>query len=164
MSSENGNRERAAVALDALRQSGSLRLQVGGASMLPALWPGDAVEIVRCSLAEVQPGEIVLAFREDRFFLHRLIARSGVSSFVARGDAMPNSDPVSPASALLGRVVQVVRLGRAAPVSSRLRPLDRGLGLLFCYCSPARRIALGLHRRRLARGPDSGAFTESARV
>jgi hypothetical protein len=162
--SESGNGERAAVAVDALRLSGSLRLQVGGASMLPALWPGDTVEIARCSLADVQPGEIILAFREGRFFLHRFLVRSGDSGFVARGDSMPNSDPVSPASALLGRVVQVVRSGHAAPFSFRLRPLDRALGMLFCYCGPARRAALRRHSRRLARGPDSGAFTESVHI
>jgi len=162
--SEIGNRERASVAVDALRQSGALRLQVEGASMLPALWPGDAVDIARCSLADVHPGEIVLAFREGRFFLHRFLARSGGSGFVARGDSMPNSDPVSPASALLGRVVQVVRSGHAVPFSSRLRPLDRALGVLFCHCGPARRVVLGLHRRRLARGPDSGEFMESAQL
>jgi hypothetical protein len=132
--------------------------------MLPALWPGDEVEIARCSLADVHPGEIVLAFREGRFFLHRFLARSGDSGFVARGDAMPNSDPVSPASTLLGRVVQVVRSGHAASPSSRLRPLDRALGLLFCYCGSARRVALGIHRRRLAQGADSNVFSESAQV
>ncbi len=162
--SERGNRERAAVAVDALRQSGSLRLQVGGASMLPALWPGDTVEIARCSLADVRPGEIILAYRDGRFFLHRFVARSGASGFVARGDSMPNSDPGYPANALLGKVVQVVRSGHAASLSSRLRPFDRALGMLFCYCGPARRVALGLHRRRLARGPDSGAFAESAQI
>jgi hypothetical protein len=162
--SESGNRARAALAVDALRQSGSLRLQVQGASMLPALWPGDEVEIARCSLSDAHPGEIVLAFREGRFFLHRLRARFRASGFVARGDSMPNSDPVFPADAFLGRVVRVVRSGHAVPISSRLRPLDRALGILFCYCGPARRVVLRLHSRRLAGVPDSGAFAESPQV
>ena len=43
--------------------------------MLPALWPGDVVEIASCSLEDVRPGEIVLARREGRLFLHRLVGR-----------------------------------------------------------------------------------------
>ena len=36
--------QREALAVEALRLTGRLRLQVRGESMLPALWPGDVVE------------------------------------------------------------------------------------------------------------------------
>ena len=144
--SQSDSPDRALLAADALRLSGHLRLQVRGASMLPTLWPGDLVEIASCSLADVCPGEIVLTLRDGRFFLHRFITRSGTESFVARGDAMPNSDPPFPAVAFLGRVTRGKRSGRAVSISSRLRPLSRVFGLLFCYCSSARRIALKFHR------------------
>ena len=144
--SQSDSPDRALLAVDALRRSGRLRLQVRGASMLPTLWPGDLVEIASCSLADVHPGEIVLTLRDGRFYLHRFITRSGTESFVARGDAMPNSDPPFPAVSFLGRVTRGKRSARAVSISSRLRPLSRGLGLLFCYSSSARRIALKFHR------------------
>ena len=66
--------ERSALAADALRQAGHLRLRVHGESMLTALWPGDVVEIASCSMADVRPGEILLALRKGRLFLYRLVA------------------------------------------------------------------------------------------
>jgi len=65
-----------ALVADALRGRGSLRLRVHGESMLPTLWPGEVVEIEGCPPEEVRPGEIVLARRDGRLFLHRLVAVS----------------------------------------------------------------------------------------
>jgi Peptidase S24-like len=124
----------------------SVRLQVRGESMLPALWPGDIVEIVNCSLADVQPGEIVLALRDGRLFLHRLLSSAAPNGFQLRGDSMPGPDPVFPKPALLGRLVSDSRnLCSASRVS---RTVSRALGFLLCHCSPARRLALTLDRRR----------------
>jgi signal peptidase I len=140
--------ERSAVAADALRRSGCLRLQVHGESMLPALWPGDVVEIASCSAEDVRPGEIALALRNGRFFLHRFVARSQPTSFLLRGDSMPGSDPLFPLEALLGRLV------RNADEAFRATWFDakwsRALGLLLCHCSLARRLALKLHHLRKA--------------
>src|SRR5208282_2941797 len=72
---------RSALVADSLRRGGCLRLQVHGESMLPALWPGDVVEIAGCSPEDVRPGEIVLALRDGRFFLHRFVARCKPSGF-----------------------------------------------------------------------------------
>jgi hypothetical protein len=69
--------ERSTLAADVLRASGRLCLQVRGESMLPILWPRDVVEIARCSIADARPGDIVLALRGGRFFLHRFLARCG---------------------------------------------------------------------------------------
>ena len=52
--------ERSALAAASLCESGRLRLQLRGESMLPTLWPGDVVEIASCSVDDVHPGEIVL--------------------------------------------------------------------------------------------------------
>src|SRR5277367_622282 len=98
--------ERSALAADALRQSGRLRLRVRGESMLPTLWPGDVVEIASCSIEEVRSPEIVLAARDGRFFLHRLIAPCTPDGFRLRGDSMPACDPQYPPEALLGRLVR----------------------------------------------------------
>jgi len=135
------------LAADCLRASGRLRLCVRGESMLPTLWPGGVVEITACGIADVQPGNVVLALRGGRFFLHRFMRHADRGRFVLRGDSMPSPDPEFPAEALIGR------LNRRAP----LQAWSRAIGVLFCYCGPLRRLALGLRSRleRLRQGPRS---------
>jgi len=139
------NAEREALAVDVLRHSGHLRLGVRGESMLPALWPGDVVEVVAHSLPSIRPGEVILISREGRLYVHRFVACSGADAFVARGDSMPHADPLYESSALLGRIEGVVRKGRAVstPIAPRFR--HRALGYLICRFSLARRLALKFH-------------------
>lgn len=187
--------EGSALVADVLQRSGrlpqSVRLRVHGESMLPALWPGDVVEIASCSLEEVRPGEIVLAQRDGRLFLHRLVGRSNTpctpNGFLLRGDSMPGPDPHFPTEALLGRLVQKVdesaNEGRAASASVG-RPgfsvkglglkwfgvkWSRALGLLLCRCGVARRLALKFHSRwkasaRGLRHPEPAADVSSAEM
>jgi hypothetical protein len=145
----DGAAERSAFAADLLRHNGRLRLRVHGESMLPALWPGDVVDIASCSMKDVRPGDIVLALREGRFFLHRLAALGTMDGFRLRGDSMPGCDPQFPPEAFLGRLT---RIGNEQTSSTWLGvEWCRALGILFCYCTPARRLALKLHARRKAR-------------
>lgn len=157
--------ERCALAADSLRASGRLRLQVRGESMLPILWPGDLVEIRSCSVDDVLPGEIVLAVREDRFFLHRFVGRLQTNGFLLRGDSMPRPDPKFPNDALLGRLVSCARQcqrdneGPVRPVLP-LRPWSWAIGQFICFFGPARRLALKLydHQKRNARKVQSAEF------
>ena len=110
---------------------------------MPTLWPGDVVEIESCSVAEVGRDEIVFAFRDSRFFLHRFVAHD-TAGFVTRGDSMPAPDPAFTANALLGRLVSVVRDGREVEISRR--PWTRMIGLLLCNSGIARRTALWFRR------------------
>jgi hypothetical protein len=162
--------ERSALVADALRRSCRVRLRVHGESMLPALWPGDVVEMAGCSLEDVRPGEIVLARREGRLFLHRLVGRFNdpctPNGFLLRGDSMPAPDPQFPNEALLGRMVQKIdesadEAWAAAPVGCPGFGLkwfgvkgSRALGMLFCHCGVARRLALKLHGRWKASARD----------
>ena len=147
---ETWNAELTALALEALQHSGRLRLQLRGASMLPTLWPGDEVEIASCSPDEVKRGDVVLAFRDARFVLHRVI-RSSETKVSTRGDAMARCDSENGADAIVGKVVRVTRGGRTFPVSSRFGSIRRAVGILFCYSGLARRIALRLHSAEMAR-------------
>jgi signal peptidase len=146
----SGSAERSALVADALRRGGSsplrVRLKVHGESMLPALWPGDMVEIANCSPEELRTGEIVLAMREGRFFLHRLVAPCTPNGFLLRGDSMPGPDPLFPPEALVGRLVGngVVSLG----TTWFGKTWSRALGMLFCHFSLVRRVALRLHLHR----------------
>ena len=150
--------EGSALVAETLRASGCSRLRVHGESMLPALWPGDVVEIASCSPEDVRPGEIVLALREGRLFLHRFVGRFNdpcvPSGFLLRGDSMPGPDPRFPPGAMLGRLVHRVgeERGIAAVTQRRWFAVEcsRALGALLCHCGLARRLALKLHSRRSA--------------
>jgi hypothetical protein len=142
--SDRWNAQRDALAVEVLRGGGRLRLHVRGESMLPTLWPGDLAEIEACSLKDVGFSDLVLATRDGRLFLHRFLTRVGDSTFVTRGDSMPGADPAFESEALLGKLVAASRM--KSPVAVALRPWSRTLGLLFCYCSFARRIALRVRK------------------
>ena len=154
----NWSAERSALVADVLRRSGRLRqgvrLHVHGESMLPALWPGDVVEIASCSLEDVRPGEIVLALRDGRLFLHRFVAPCTPNGFLLRGDSMPGSDPLFPPEALLGRLVRSADEGRGVSAALCSQAFgakwSRAVGMLLCHCGLARRLALKLHSRRKA--------------
>ncbi|HSZ64523.1 MAG TPA: S24/S26 family peptidase [Terriglobales bacterium] len=149
--------EGSALIADALRTGGRfldgadrfVRLKVYGESMLPTLWPGDVVEIAACSLEEIQPGDIVLAIRDGRLFLHRLVAAQP-SGFVLRGDSVPRPDPLFPPEALLGRLVLSGHHIAEPRRRDRFRvsaKWSRAAGMLLCSCGVARRLALRLHSR-----------------
>jgi len=172
--------EGSALVAETLRASGCSRLRVHGESMLPALWPGDVVEIASCLPEDVRPGEIVLALRDGRLFLHRFVGRFNgpckPSGFLLRGDSMPGPDPQFPTEALLGRLVQKVDEARAVCPAALRRGFrakwlgvrwSRALGTLLCHCGVARRLALKLHSRRKARelqDSDAAADMSSAEM
>lgn len=69
---------------DVGRSTGEVRLKVTGASMLPAVWPGDVVTVRHCGVAEFQPGQIILYRRAGKLTLHR-VARVVGDQVIARG-------------------------------------------------------------------------------
>lgn len=106
---EAGRNELAAASL---RSHGRLRLAVTGSSMLPAVRPGDVLMIRACDPAAACIGDIVAYTRDGRLFVHRVVGRAG-AAFITQGDALPFADPPVAAGELLGRVIKVVRRGRA---------------------------------------------------
>jgi hypothetical protein len=155
---ENWNALRSSLVAEVLRHCGQTRVRgrIRGESMLPTLWPGDVVEIESCSLGNLRPGEIVLAQRDERLVLHRLVASRGPLGFLLRGDCVPNPDPLLPPEALLGRLVRRGNDGRTAPVRAVRQWLGakwlRALGVLLCHCGIARRLALKVHGWRTRPG------------
>jgi Predicted transcriptional regulator len=147
---------RSALVADVLRRDvfppggkRTVRLRVRGESMLPSLWPGDTAEIEACSSDQLRVGDIVLAARDGRLIVHRLVSRDFPSGFVLCGDHKAGPDELFPPEALLGRMVS--RKGRPIPTSVfRARAtakLFRAAGLVLCHWSFARRAALVIHRR-----------------
>ena len=135
---ESWDAERSTQVAGALRRDGRLRLRVRGESMLPSVWPGDIVEIQQCAIENLRRGDIVLASREGRLFLHRFLGHTDAGGFVLRGDSMPKPDPVYPPDAFLAKMV----CARPSP------HWWLAVGLVLCYCGVARRLALRIHSRR----------------
>ena len=63
------------LAAEVLRSWGRLRLRATGASMLPAVWPGDVLSVRSQGVVEALPGDIVLFGREGRLVAHRVVER-----------------------------------------------------------------------------------------
>ena len=61
------------MAAEVLRSSGNLCLRVSGLSMLPAVWPGDILNVSRLDANLALPGDIVLYGREGRLVAHRVV-------------------------------------------------------------------------------------------
>ena len=135
---------RCEVAGEVLRSSGRLRLKVTGWSMLPAIWPGDILELERAKGGELSKGQIILFSRDRRLFVHRILKTDG-STMVTRGDSMPHPDPVVTGKELLGRVTGIERDERCIPPSTRLSFWQRVVaGLVRCSLFAAR-VIVGIH-------------------
>lgn len=103
------------LAAEVLRSFGKLRLRTTGASMLPAVWPGDVLSVRRHNLEEARPGDIVLFIREGRLVAHRVVqcirGEHGIQ-WVTRGDSVGGNDAPVSRHALLGRVTAIERGSR----------------------------------------------------
>ena len=99
------------LAAESLRLAGRLRLRVGGSSMLPAILPGDILEVQARHARDISPGSVVLFERGGRFFAHRVVGNQA-AGLVTRGDALAHADAAVGDAELLGEVIAVERDGR----------------------------------------------------
>lgn len=101
--------------LEALPRGRALWLTGLGRSMVPLLWPGDEVRVLRCGEESLAAGDIALVLRVDGRLSAHLVVRTGpleTRSFLGTPDALQR---------VLGRVT-AVRRGRLqvpVPRSSR---------------------------------------------
>lgn len=116
------------LAADIARQRGKIQLKVAGASMVPALWPGDLVTLRHCDPTELQPNWIVVFRQNERLVTHRLVRRVG-GRLVTRGDACPYYDDPLDAREVLGRVEGILRDGR--PVSLKFSVWKRWIAAIL---------------------------------
>jgi signal peptidase I len=133
------------LAAEVLRSSGRLRLRATGASMLPAVWPGDILSVRSHDSAEALPGDIVLFAREGRLVAHRVVERSLCQDriqWVTRGDSVEGNDAPVSSHELLGRVTAIERGSR------RLTPhqsvASRFASWILCRSGLATRLLLRL--------------------
>jgi len=105
---------------DVARDFGEVCLAVTGASMIPALWPGDIIIVRHRETVELKPGDIALYRRQNQLVAHR-ITRIRRDLLTTRGDSLPSDDPPVRESDIVGQVVSVVRNGHCVPPARLLR-------------------------------------------
>ena len=132
------------LASEVLRSSGNLRLRVTGWSMLPAIWPGDTLDIESTDCGRVSVGDVVLFHRERRLFVHRVVKQDG-TAIVTRGDAMHRADPVVTDKELLGRVSFIVRDGKYIPSRKTLSLAQRALASVIQRSHFGADVIVGIH-------------------
>ena len=136
-----------ALASEILRTYGTLRLQVTGWSMMPAVRPQDILVLETVIGEDLADGDIVLFERENRLFAHRVVKTLDHSGVVTRGDAMPAEDPVLRRTELLGRVRWIERNGEMIIPHSKPSVAAGTLAALVRHSRLAARLIQSVHTR-----------------
>ena len=141
--------------LQALCSFGEARFAATGASMLPAIWPGDILMVRKCQHeSAIVPGEVVLFERDGGLVAHRVVTRLESQKdalLVTRGDSHLRADPPVPEAEVIGVVFSVQRDGKVVSPTQSLS--QRAVSLILRRSGACTRIALRLvHLRRLLAG------------
>jgi hypothetical protein len=129
---------------DVARSAGEVHLTVTGASMLPAVWPGDRVTVRSCALTDLEPGQIAVFQEEDRFVIHRVTSVTR-GRLVTQGDSRDRIDAAGEPEQIVGRVVSISRDGRA--VDCEQTGWQRAAAAILRRSHLLRRLAVFVHRR-----------------
>jgi signal peptidase I len=150
MNPEAREQRKCSLAAAGLQSCGKLKLRATGASMLPALWPGDLLTIQYSNFDQVESGDVVLFLRNGRFFVHRVLSktRSEHELLVTRGDCMPQADPPVHTGELLGKVTKIQRDSWFPAPTLNLSPFRRIFARMLCHCNLLRRIVMRLDAQR----------------
>jgi len=135
---------RCELVAEVVRSFGEARLKVSGASMLPAVWPGDVITVRPRNIAALQPGQVVLYRREGMLAAHRVTGIRG-GLVTTRGDSLRHDDPPVEESDVVGQVVCLERNGRCLePKQSCWQRMGSFVLRRSDFCT---RLALHLGRR-----------------
>jgi hypothetical protein len=138
--------------LEVLRAYGGAKFAANGASMLPAQWPGDVLEVRRQGVAETLPGQVVLYEREGCFVAHRVvdkIRQKGRTLLVTRGDRLTQPDPPVSQDELLGRITAIQRGNRR--IVPRSTFWSRMASWVLCRSEFCTRVVMHFSRPERAR-------------
>lgn len=133
------------LAAEALRSSGTLRLRAMGASMLPAVWPGDILTVRSQDASQALPGDIVLFCREAKLVAHRVVERTRSPNgirWVTRGDSVSGNDAPVSSQELLGRVTAIERGSRRFTPSPHRSLASRLICWILCSSDFCTRMTL----------------------
>jgi hypothetical protein len=111
----------APVRLELLREliqrTGQARIRARGTSMAPTFWPGDEL-ILELIPGQIFAGDIVAFARDDRLFVHRVIAVKS-TTLITQGDYLTLADPPVEQTEVLGVVTAVWQRGKSRRISRR---------------------------------------------
>jgi signal peptidase I len=158
----NPHRAKCELAAEVVRSFGTLRLQVTGCSMLPAVWPGDVLLAQREDIAKISRGDIVLFSRGGQLVAHRVVSTvSGPEGpcLITRGDAQLAPDSPVTAAELLGRVVFILRAGKRIEPPRQLSFPVRLMAKLVSHSGRLAWILVRLHALWLHLAPASADST-----
>jgi hypothetical protein len=110
-------------------------ISTAGSCMRPWVWPGGAILVRRCTVADLRAGDIAVWFDGRRLLSHRVVAVDG-TRFVTKGDATTAPDLPAEESQLLGRVTRFRMLGVSWPLDGRLGRLAGRLILAAPWLTP----------------------------
>jgi len=147
------------LASEVLRTSGSLRFAALGASMVPAIYPGDILIVRRETARNARCGDVVLSSHEGGFRAHRLVDKieeGGRLMLVTRGDTHANNDPPLAEGEFLGCVTAVVRRGKRIELGSRATAWQLPLRWTARHSSSALKALLRWHSLRMRLARNSG--------
>lgn len=120
-------------------------IPVVGNSMEPFLKEKDEVLLQEATGAGIHVGDVVLARWSQRYVLHRVIRKKADLLWLVGDNNLVQIEKVA-ATDLIARMSEARRAGRLLSAS---RPLQRSLGLLWCYLRFPRRVAVWIKRRVL---------------
>jgi Peptidase S24-like len=143
---QSSDKQKRSLAIEVLRNGGSIRLRAWGTSMLPVIWPGDILKIENLTGA-LEIGDVVLVERGERLFVHRLV-HADKDRWTMRGDALRKSDPAVSRSQILGKVTTICAPDTHAARSGTLSGLKRLVGLMLGQFGFVRNFALRLYTRK----------------
>jgi len=112
------------ISLTLLSEGKTIRIKAHGYSMYPCIKPGSLLLIEPISLKGLPvPGEIIAIRRENGLVVHRLskiVIKTGVTSFIARGDSNAYADNPVKIDKIAGRIVRAETTGEN-PVPADIR-------------------------------------------
>lgn len=121
------------LATDVLRSFGELRFVARGASMIPAIFPGDVLLVRHQLLAAMRCGDVALWSSHGCFCAHRVLRVENArdeSAIVTCGDALRDEDAPVTCSEFLGHVYAIIRRGKRIELAKEPGFLLRGIASL----------------------------------
>lgn len=93
-----------------LNKGNELQFKALGGSMYPLIRSGDIITVKPIKIGDVTVGDIIFYKNKNKYFVHRLIKIvNDKSTFITRGDFLPQYDDPIDSSQILGKVVAVKR-------------------------------------------------------
>ncbi len=106
--------------------------------MLPSIFPGDTLLVLRQPTASVRPGHVALFSRDGHFCAHRVVRLVEVDAqpfVITCGDALTKEDSPVPEHELLGRVTALLRRRNRVELEETQTVVSQCLRWAVRHCS-----------------------------